>query len=566
MKMIDDKNSVESNKLLSFLFLEGNELTDNLEKEENLSGSFIGPEVQIRPAIAKKLSAIFKRHCASEISVPEIYPHNNAKSIFVWLPGESVKLLDLRKTPPKDDILAPIVPFEKSIKEPEGTPQKRVVRYTLDVPIQEEKVILLDHRRVLIQLPISLHLPWCRYITRTSKYQTSILRRYCFGDTYAYQERNMKSFYKACFDIVLDIAELQKTCDYKSLNELSIWQEAEVIKIIDEIFQENDTKGVYRIVINSTLLIDYCFGECGITDELRIKIYKFLKKAFLTGRRNSLSTIKNLNKSLAAILPKTSSVEKFTSLINVQAKAPAELDYKMTKISAFKRNPLWDYALGQLEILFSYLQMMNINSNKISIDMSLMPDNGFIYHSGLIFNVFHDQPIKQKQLESHIVAIGGRYDNTLYQCMNPCYPKSIAGVGVDISCDALSRSIIEKLKKEKQEILLVFEAIFGKTSALDKECMWIWHEAWRKNIAAQAEFYEKRKLEEWIKYSQANNIEKLIIIKPHFSGDKFIAIIRNFKTHKKEEIEISTIPELADYIFQDSENLSNLSKEISNNK
>jgi len=402
-----------------------------------------------------------------------------------------------------------------------------------------------------MSLPQSLHIPWCRYIARRNKLESPIIRRYCFGDTYAYQENNMITSYKTRFDIVIDHLALNKSLNESKRMEFFIWHEAEVLKVTEEVVQENTTKGNYKIVISSTLLIDYVFGECNVTDELRIKIYKFLRKAFQKDRRSKFSIIKTLIKTLTGMLSRANA-EKLANLINVQGRGPADLDAKMTKVVGFRRTPLWDYAISQLECLFQYCQMLNLNTNNTMIDMTLMPDSGLIYHSGMIFTVVQELPSNEnlKKVEQHIIAIGGRYDNTLHQYTNPINPKPMSGVGVDIFCDVLAKGI-NKEEDKRNEVLLIFEPIFGKSSSVDKECMWLLQEAWKKNIPAKGEFYGKRRIEEWVQYAQTNNVKKLVVVKQQTADNKYLAMIRNIEAKKKEEVEVSNISELADYVFEE---------------
>ncbi len=408
-------------------------------------------------------------------------------------------------------------------------------------------------------------------MARTAKFETPVLRRYTFGDVHFYYEHNMRTSYRACFDIVVERSTVKESAEgeeaaekriaTQQANEFAaqqlslheIWHEAEVLKVTDEVFGEVYAKGGYKFVISSTHLIDYVFGECGVSDQLRIKLYKYLRKAFQKERANHMATLKKLKKALTSMLP-GGNAEKLLGLINIQARAPVELEAKISKSPGFKRNHLWDFTIRHLETLFAFCQSLNINSNQMMIDMTLMPDSSLIYHSGLIFNVVYEQVRREKaygrkQIETQVVAIGGRYDNTLYQYLNPLYPKSLFGAGVDIYCDAFAKSLSEEQEKERGEVLIVFEAIFGKNQNLDKECMAILHDIWRRNCPATAEFYEKRKTEEWVRYAQGNNVRRLVIVKQQLAENKFLVYIRSFDPTKKVEVEVSPLKELEDYLF-----------------
>ena len=104
---------------------------------------------------------------------------------------------------------------------------------------------------------------------------------------------------------------------------------------------------------------------------------------------------------------------------------PQELGLKFAKVNPrFRKNALWEYAIKSLEKLYENCEELEINKNQLLINMMYMPDSNLIYHSGIFFEVIYIPPRTKKTdggkgVEAPVLAIGGRYDNTLYHYLNP---------------------------------------------------------------------------------------------------------------------------------------------------
>ncbi len=473
------------------------------------------------------------------------------KTIFVRNAGEPTKVVDLRKKATRDLGIASLAPMARLQNNESEAPPTRAVRFVIDVPEREDALKLMNSRRVMQRLAHDLHVPWCRYFVRRP---SQLSRRFCLGNGYQYghHDRVLKPSLHARFDIA---GERSPDFDPKQ----DTLHEAEVLRLTDEACSEFRTDGSYKFILTSTYLLDYAFGECSIPDDLRATVYQCWRKATVSGRSNRVAVLKALRTALTQKLSLVQT-DRLIALLNVQARAPKELELKIIKTqSGFKRNALWDFAIRHLETLYYQCEGLGVNPTQLQIDLTLMPDSNLLCHSGLVFLAVYEQLIlskvgMKKYMERQVLALGGRYDNALYHYTNPLYPQSLFGVGVELYCDSLSHTQAiarpKAEKAEKSDTLLVLEPIFGKSPAVDKDCLGLLQEMWRYVGPTTAELFERRKPDEWVKYCQAHDYRRLVVLKQPAANAKYSATIRSLdtNTNTKDDIELSTLSELSNYL------------------
>ena len=116
---------------------------------------------------------------------------------------------------------------------------------------------------------------------------------------------------------------------------------------------------------------------------------------------------------------------QLASFFNIVANTPNELEEMVLEIfPEIKLSISWDYGIKHLKGLYNLCEGLRISTNALVLDAALMPDENFIYHAGLFFNVItHMEPKENgKTSGEHIAASGGRFDNVLHFYSMPKRP------------------------------------------------------------------------------------------------------------------------------------------------
>ncbi len=516
IRTIKNPKTMESQKLMSILFLKGNspeiEFTDDdptLHTRGNKGTTdFYEEAEEYRLLLVSKLSQIFQRHSATAIEANLFYPHSQCKTIFVCSRGKSgIKQVDLRKIttplPPTSD-----VGLDQATEET-GAPSTKVVKYIYDIPQHDEYVKLMDPQRLLLQVAYNLHIPWSRAFSRATLAPKRPIKRYAFGNAYAHGEHTMKPHPHCCFDITTE-----RCLPYDS--RLEVMHEAEVLKVVDEVFGELYGKDKYRLRLNSTLILDCVLKECGVHSAMRPKLYQWIRKEMriVHGKRVPMpeAVVNEAAERVGFGSPK-----KLLDFLNLRAETPEDLEAKMNSIfQGFNKNAAWTYAIGQLKKLYSYCEGLRINMNRMMLDTSLMPDNNLVYHAGLFFAVLaeHRSRSRTPGPDDTVAAIGGRFDNTLSQYMSA--GQSAFGVGVEISCEAIAEEFAGIVPKpDHDSVLVAFGGVLsGGVSEEVKigDCIKVMGELWKKGLESQADFFSLKTEGQWSRYCEENRLKRFAMV------------------------------------------------------
>lgn len=159
---------------------------------------------------------------------------------------------------------------------------------------------------------------------------------------------------------------------------------------------------------------------------------------------------------------------------------PKELlsKFKNNKSEWFGENPIANEALNELEILYNYLEAMDV-LKYIQFDMSLA--RGLDYYTGVIYEAILTDP----SIGVGSISAGGRYDN-LVGMFTPG-DKETPCVGVSIGVERVF-AIMERQSEKTNELVnksktSVFIASIGNN--LVSERMKIANELWNNNISAE---------------------------------------------------------------------------------
>jgi histidyl-tRNA synthetase len=455
--------------------------------------------------------------------------------------------------PAAEEIMAPKAPkFE--IKTPKGTRDwsgpdmvlrekifktitdvfKRHGGITIDTPVFELKEILAgkygedskliydlaDQGGELCSLRYDLTVPFARYLAMNK--DVTQIKRYHIAKVYrrdqpAVKKGRMREFYQCDFDIagVYD----------------AMIPDAEIIRIINEVFEGLGWHGKYTIKLNSRKILDGLFQVCGVPDNLIRPISSAvdkLDKMPWADVRKEMVDEKGLAPEVA------DKIGKYVVL-----KGQRDLIEKLKQDEELAANPSMQEGFSDMDLLFTYLEAFNA-AHSVSFDLSLA--RGLDYYTGVIYEVVtegsapaapasgdaKDKPSKKKSgkpgdpdedrsddptLGIGSIAAGGRYDNLVGMFSGktqvPC-------VGISFGIDRIfSITQASQKKKERRNEVDVFVMAFGggkDFSGLLKERSQICARLWDAGIKAEFLYKVKPKLQNQFKAAEAGGVPFALIL------------------------------------------------------
>ena len=177
---------------------------------------------------------------------------------------------------------------------------------------------------------------------------------------------------------------------------------------------------------------------------------------------------------------------------------PKELLERIKKEQIFAASELGTKAIGEMEILFNYLDAFNGLKN-VSFELSLA--RGLDYYTGVIFEAV----LIGAQVGS--ISGGGRYDELVGMFSS----KQIPAVGVSIGIERVFNILEEKTKNDsqiRQNQTEVMVATIGGGMLPHK--LRLVNELWEQNIKTEMIYNEKPKPQKQLGYALENQIPFII--------------------------------------------------------
>jgi histidyl-tRNA synthetase len=278
--------------------------------------------------------------------------------------------------------------------------------------------------------------------------------------------------------------------------------DAEVIRILAEVFDELGLGKEVTIKINHRKVLDGLFAVAGVPDDKIRSISSAVDKL----DKSPWEEVKKemLEKGLAAEV--ADEIGEYT-----KNKGGSEILDLLRSNPRVAENEKVKKGLDDMELLFSYLDAYQIK-DKISFDLSLA--RGLDYYTGMIFEVIIQLPPdpKDKSGDTRIgsIAGGGRYDNLVGMYGKRQIPCVGASFGVDRIFTILKiRQEEEKLRPRSVD---VFVMAFGGKRGLLIERMEIARLLWDGGVRAEFVPKAKPKLPQQFKAAEAGNIPLAVIL------------------------------------------------------
>ncbi|KAG2418199.1 histidyl-tRNA synthetase [Aspergillus terreus] len=389
---------------------------------------------------------------------------------------------------------------------------------------EDSKLIydLQDQGGELCSLRYDLTVPFARWLAMNPDVRS--MKRYHIAKVYrrdqpAVSKGRMREFYQCDFDIAGSFDPMVP--------------DAEVLKIVTEVFEELGWKGRYSIKINHRKILDGIFEVCGVpTEKIRpisSAVDKLDKMPWADVRKEMVDE-KGLDGAVA------DRIETY-----VMHKGSRELLDRLLTDEVLTANTSAKAGLDEMTLLMDYLDAFGV-LDRISFDLSLA--RGLDYYTGVIYEVVTEgsappaqtgAPEAQKVQKSGkkdksksgnledddrsndptlgvgSVAAGGRYDNLVGMFL----PKAqIPCVGVSFGVDRIFSITKARIEREKSAEALrssevdVFVMAFGGKgfNGMLKERMNVCKTLWEAGVKAEFSYKLKPKLPQQFKAAEQGGV------------------------------------------------------------
>ncbi|KAH7252394.1 hypothetical protein BKA59DRAFT_525748 [Fusarium tricinctum] len=416
---------------------------------------------------------------------------------------------------------------------------KRHGGVTIDTPVFELREILAgkygedskliydlaDQGGEICSLRYDLTVPFARFLAMNKQIQN--IKRYHIAKVYrrdqpAMTKGRMREFYQCDFDIA-------GTYD-------PMLPDAEVLRIITEVFEGLGWNGGYTIKLNHRKILDGIFQVCGVPeDKIRTisSAVDKLDKLPWADVRKEMTEEKGLDGEVADRIGEW-----------VVLKGKQDLLQKLQSTESLAANESMKQGMEDIALLFEYLEAFDC-LDRVSFDLSLA--RGLDYYTGLIYEVVTQgsapevtpgqenaasKPPKKKGKKGSedddrsddptvgvgSVAAGGRYDNLVGMFSGK---SQIPCVGISFGVDRIFSITKAKMAAEKNAAVRnndvdVYVMAFGK--GFLKERMSVCAKLWEAGIKAEFLYKVKPKLPAQFKAAEANGVPFAI-----FLGDDEVA-------------------------------------------
>ena len=398
---------------------------------------------------------------------------------------------------------------------------------------EDSKLIydLQDQGGELCSLRYDLTVPFARWLAMNPDVKN--VKRYHIAKVYrrdqpAMTKGRMREFYQCDFDVA-------------GAGSDAMVADAEVMKIIVDVFESLGWKGEYTIKCNHRRILDGVFEVCGVPAEkirtISSAVDKLDKMPWLEVKKEMVEE-KGLTGEVA------DRIQDY-----VTNKGGRELLEKLQKDKNLMANEKAKTGVEEMSLLMDYLSAFEVLDHRISFDMSLA--RGLDYYTGLIYEVVTEgsAPVtanggggetaqnvqrsskKEKKVDADedrsddptigigSVAAGGRYDNLverfLPKAQMPC-------VGVSFGVDRIFS--IEKTKEAKRQAdkklqlrstqTEVYVMAFGGKgfNGMLPQRMRVCKTLWDGGINAEFSYKVKPKLPAQFKAADSDNVPFAVIL------------------------------------------------------
>ena len=295
-------------------------------------------------------------------------------------------------------------------------------------------------------------------------------------------------------------------CDIDTIGTKSLLVEAEVAKVIVEVFKEIGLEGIV-IKFNSRRLINSVLSNLEVPEDKSSDVIKIIDKLEKIGQEKVEAnlqelSIKNAKEILQILKPKDDNRKTLENLS--------------------------DHNTEEIKEFLKYAQDIGVDEKYLQFNPSLA--RGLDYYTGLIFEVV------DKDNEYGSLCGGGRYDNLCSTFSN----QEFSGMGVAFGLERIML-VLEELGafkdiKSKTKALIT---LFDENSIEDS--LKLYSELLDNDINCEI-YFEASKLDKQLKYADKKNIPFVVIQGPEEKEKKEVTV-KNMESGKQEKVALNQLSE-----------------------
>jgi histidyl-tRNA synthetase len=359
-------------------------------------------------------------------------------------------------------------------------------------------------------LRYDLTVPFARYVVQHRDEIVFPFKRYQIQPVWR-ADRPQKGRYREFFQ-----------CDVDVIGSDSLLNEAELVKIIDEIFSELGISVIIKINNRKILSgIAEIIGEGNRITDITVAIDKIEKIG-----------IEAVNKELREKGIGESSIEKLQPLLNLTGNTTQKIS-ELKGILASSATGI--KGIDEITELFNYIDLIK-PSGKVELDLTLA--RGLSYYTGAIFEV------KAADVAIGSICGGGRYDNLT----GVFGMDGVSGVGVSFGADRIydvmnQLNLFGELDRASTRVLLINFGSSEASYALSIAGLL------RQNSVSAEVYPDAVKLKKQMSYADSKKIPWIII-----AGEEEIKndtlTIKNMETGTQEKISRNDLPGFAEKNFR----------------
>ncbi|WP_311370664.1 histidine--tRNA ligase [Anaerococcus hydrogenalis] len=367
----------------------------------------------------------------------------------------------------------------------------------------EKQIFGIDSSKKDMSLRFDLTVPLARYVSEHFSDLNFPFKRYQIGKVYR-GERNQKGRYKEFYQCDIDII---------GNDSLSIHNDALLPKVIYDIFQKLDFKGI-KFHINNRKLLNGFFESIEISDKEEV-LRTIDKKAKIGDEKT---------KELLTELCGEDKALKLMGLINNKRDNKELLKY----LESLDLNDNYKLGLRELKEVYDYMIKFGIDDESIMIDLSIT--RGLDYYTSTVYETFLDG---YESIGS--VCSGGRYENLAGNFSK----QNLPGVGLSIGLTRLfyqlqELGLLEKYREDFTDCLII-----PMDEKLNFYAIDIGNDL--KNKGYKVDIYlEDGKFKKKINYADKIGVKKVIIIGQEEYENKMVSV-KNMEDGNQVSVKIEDI-------------------------
>lgn len=386
---------------------------------------------------------------------------------------------------------------------------------------EDSKLIyeLADQGGELLALRYDLTVPFARFL---ASHSVGNIKRFHIGKVYRRDTPNaakgrFREFYQ---------------CDYDVAGEYDpMIPETEVLSVAIEILRALPI-GDFAIKLNHRVLLDAMLDICGVPEQKFRPICSAidkLDKEPWSAVRCEMIEVKGLDPVVADRIGR---YVKEDSDVRTHA-SPLALHKKLmeTEWTEFATHPRAAKAMGDLKLLFEYMEVMGVLDN-ISFDLSLA--RGLDYYTGLIYEAV----ITEKGERVGSIAAGGRYDNLVGMFSG----KSTPCVGVSIGIERVFAIMERKAKLNNNFGAKPVDVLVASTGgSFIKERMKLCSSLWRVGLSAKFVYKVDIAFKRQLTMALEKDIPWMVILGEN-EIQKGVCQVKDMKARESKEVALDELP------------------------